>query len=152
MLANVIDLCERLDLRLVHVSGLNVFSGYASSEPIVARPDLALRPRGVYAEAKCRCEQLVQAHRARGLRASVVRPGAIYGPGMPPGSLVARLFDAAAEEAAAAPRAYLLQYSQQELVDAVLSAARALAAGEEVAAERTLDVRLPVLEGAARGS
>jgi predicted dehydrogenase/nucleoside-diphosphate-sugar epimerase len=85
--ANVVDACVAHHVeRLVHVSSVTVLD-YASQPPgavVDERAPLEPRPelRGFYTRAKLAAERIVlDAVRSRMLRAVVVRPGQIVGPG-----------------------------------------------------------------------
>ncbi len=83
---NVIEACLRHGATLVYVSSMSVVdhAGHATGTPITEASPYEPRPnrRGVYTQAKFRAEQMViEAIRERGLRAVVVRPGQIFGPG-----------------------------------------------------------------------
>jgi predicted dehydrogenase/nucleoside-diphosphate-sugar epimerase len=85
--ANVVQSCLRHEVdRLVHVSSVTVL-GYACQRPhavVDERAPLERHPekRGSYTRAKLLAERIVvDAAHARGLRAVVVRPGQIVGPG-----------------------------------------------------------------------
>lgn len=85
--ANVVESCIRHGVRrLVHVSSMSVLD-YATHAPgTVVQETAPLEPsptlRGFYTQSKLEAEQIVlTAARDRGLRAVVVRPGQIVGPG-----------------------------------------------------------------------
>lgn len=81
MLRNVLDVCRANDAELIYLSGWEVYSGYRSPE-ITADEQLPLLPKGPYGEAKLLCENLIELHRRLyGLRATIVRPTPVYGPG-----------------------------------------------------------------------
>ena len=82
---NVVDACVQHGVKLVYVSSMSVVdhaghngSPVTESSPYEPHPDR----RGVYTQTKYRAEQIVlEAVRDRGLRAVIVRPGQIFGPG-----------------------------------------------------------------------
>jgi len=81
MLRNVLDVCRANGADLIYLSGWEVYSGYRSPD-IVADEHLPLLPKGPYGEAKLLCEELIDLHRKLyGLRATIVRPTPVYGPG-----------------------------------------------------------------------
>lgn len=85
---NVIESClEHQVSKLVYVSSLSVIDwASASGAPAVTESSpLEPRPgeRGIYTQTKLAAEKLVSAAvRERGLRAVILRPGQIFGPGM----------------------------------------------------------------------
>jgi nucleoside-diphosphate-sugar epimerase/predicted dehydrogenase len=85
--ANVVDACVKHQVeRLVHVSSLSVLDYAGRSPREVVGEDAPLEPypekRGSYTRAKLLAERIViDASRQRGLRAVVLRPGQIFGPG-----------------------------------------------------------------------
>ena len=84
---NVVDACLRHDVaRLVHVSSLSVLDHAGRDETVKLTENSAYEPhperRGAYTQSKLAAERLVRTAVAeRGLRAVVVRPGQIFGPG-----------------------------------------------------------------------
>jgi nucleoside-diphosphate-sugar epimerase len=83
---NVIDACLRHGARLVYVSSMSVadHAGHTTGVPVTESSAYEPHPdrRGVYTQTKFRAEQMVlEAMRDKGLRAVVVRPGQIFGPG-----------------------------------------------------------------------
>jgi predicted dehydrogenase/nucleoside-diphosphate-sugar epimerase len=85
--SNVVQACLKHDVeRLVHVSSVIVLDYAAQSPSAVVDESAPLEPhpekRGSYTRAKLLAERLVvDASRQHGLRAVVVRPGQIVGPG-----------------------------------------------------------------------
>lgn len=81
MLRNVLDVCVAHDIRLVYMSGWEVYSGYRSSQ-LKADESLPLFPKGPYAEAKYLCEILIEnCRRTQGLRCALLRSSPVYGVG-----------------------------------------------------------------------
>ena len=81
MLRNVLDVCGANSVRLVFLSGWEIYSGYDTAG-MLASEQLAPRPRGPYGEAKYLCECLLRHHEAHhGLRLALLRFGPVYGPG-----------------------------------------------------------------------
>jgi dihydroflavonol-4-reductase len=78
--------------RVVYTSSVSV---YGDRLPLDVAEDAPLNPAGVYGTSKVRAERLVQEAAADGLRAVIVRPCIVYGPGdryfVPQASRVARL-------------------------------------------------------------
>jgi predicted dehydrogenase/nucleoside-diphosphate-sugar epimerase len=84
---NVIEACLRHNVkRLVYVSSLGVLdhAGHQPGQPVTEESPLEPYPdrRGWYTRSKLEAEMAVRAAiRERGLRAVIVRPGQIFGPG-----------------------------------------------------------------------
>ena len=83
---NIIDACVRHNAQLIYVSSMSVadHAGHADGVPVTEQSPYEPHPdrRGVYTQTKYRAEQMVlDAIRDQGLRAVVVRPGQIFGPG-----------------------------------------------------------------------
>jgi predicted dehydrogenase/nucleoside-diphosphate-sugar epimerase len=85
---NVIGACQRFGVRqLVHISSMSVidWAGSAGHGPVTERAALEPRPdeRGAYTRAKLEAEQLVRAAATAGLPCVILRPGQIFGGGIP---------------------------------------------------------------------
>src|SRR5215813_4072767 len=85
---NVIDACKKHGVRqLVHISSMSVidWAGSAGNGPVSEAANLEPRPdeRGAYTRAKLEAEQLVAAAAAAGLPTVILRPGQIFGGGIP---------------------------------------------------------------------
>ncbi|HMG24011.1 MAG TPA: NAD-dependent epimerase/dehydratase family protein, partial [Kofleriaceae bacterium] len=85
---NVIDACNKHRVKqLVHISSMSVidWAGSAGNGPVSEAANLEPRPdeRGAYTRAKLEAEQLVAAAAAAGLPAVILRPGQIFGGGIP---------------------------------------------------------------------
>jgi predicted dehydrogenase/nucleoside-diphosphate-sugar epimerase len=85
---NVIDACKKHGVtQLVHISSMSVidWAGSAGAGPVSEAANLEPRPdeRGAYTRAKLEAEQLVAAAAAQGLPAVILRPGQIFGGGIP---------------------------------------------------------------------
>jgi nucleoside-diphosphate-sugar epimerase len=84
---NVVDACLRHGVKkLVYVSSMSVadHAGHTTGVPVTESSPLEPHPdrRGVYTQTKMRAEEIVlEAIRDKGLRAVIVRPGQIFGPG-----------------------------------------------------------------------
>jgi nucleoside-diphosphate-sugar epimerase len=83
---NVIDACLRHGAKLVYVSSMSVadHAGHQNGAPVTEQSPYEPYPdrRGVYTQTKFRAEHMVlEAMREKGLRAVIVRPGQIFGPG-----------------------------------------------------------------------
>jgi nucleoside-diphosphate-sugar epimerase len=85
---NVIDACKKHGVKqLVHISSMSVidWAGSAGNGPVSEAANLEPRPdeRGAYTRAKLEAEQLVAAAAAQGLPVVILRPGQIFGGGIP---------------------------------------------------------------------
>lgn len=85
---NVIDACTKHGVeQLVHISSMSVvdWAGSANAGPVTESASLEPRPdeRGAYTRAKLEAEQLVTQAAARGLPCVILRPGQIFGGGIP---------------------------------------------------------------------
>lgn len=85
---NVIDACKKHKVKqLVHISSMSVidWAGSAGNGPVSEAAALEPRPdeRGAYTRAKLEAEQLVVAAAAQGLPVVILRPGQIFGGGIP---------------------------------------------------------------------
>ncbi|HEY5938322.1 MAG TPA: NAD-dependent epimerase/dehydratase family protein [Kofleriaceae bacterium] len=85
---NVIDACKRHGVsQLVHISSMSVidWAGSAGNGPVSESANLEPRPdeRGAYTRAKLEAEQLVVAAAQAGLPCVILRPGQIFGGGIP---------------------------------------------------------------------
>jgi nucleoside-diphosphate-sugar epimerase len=85
---NVIDACKKFGVRqLVHISSMSVidWAGSAGNGPVSEAAALEPRPdeRGAYTRAKLEAERLVVEAAAAGLPAVILRPGQIFGGGIP---------------------------------------------------------------------
>jgi nucleoside-diphosphate-sugar epimerase len=81
MLRNVLDVCIARDIKLIYLSGWEVYSGYRSSH-LKADESLPLLPKGPYAETKYLCEMLIEhSRRTQGLRCTMLRSSPVYGIG-----------------------------------------------------------------------
>ena len=85
---NVIDACKKHGVKqLVHISSMSVidWAGSVGNGSVSESANLEPRPdeRGAYTRAKLEAEQLVVAAAAQGLPAVILRPGQIFGGGIP---------------------------------------------------------------------
>ena len=85
---NVIDACKKFGVRqLVHISSMSVvdWAGSADNGPVTETTALEPRAdeRGAYTRAKLEAEQLVAQAAAKGLPCVILRPGQIFGGGIP---------------------------------------------------------------------
>jgi nucleoside-diphosphate-sugar epimerase len=85
---NVIDACKKHGVKqLVYISSMSVidWAGSAGNGPVSETANLEPRPdeRGAYTRAKLEAEQLVAAAAAQGLPVVILRPGQIFGGGIP---------------------------------------------------------------------
>lgn len=81
MLRNVLDVCVTGDIKLIYLSGWEVYSGYRSNY-LSADESLPLLPKGPYAETKYLTEMLIEhCRRTQGLRCTMLRSSPVYGIG-----------------------------------------------------------------------
>lgn len=81
MLRNVLDVCVARDIKLIYLSGWEVYSGYRSNY-LSADESLPLLPKGPYAETKYLTEMLIEhCRRTQGLRCTMLRSSPVYGIG-----------------------------------------------------------------------
>jgi nucleoside-diphosphate-sugar epimerase len=85
---NVVDSCKKHGVKqLVHISSMSVidWAGSAGNGPVSERANLEPRPdeRGAYTRAKLEAEQIVVAAASAGLPCVILRPGQIFGGGIP---------------------------------------------------------------------
>lgn len=81
MLRNVLDVCVARDIKLIYLSGWEVYSGYRSN-CLYADESLPLLPKGPYAETKYLTEILIEhSRRTQGLRCTMLRSSPVYGIG-----------------------------------------------------------------------
>jgi predicted dehydrogenase/nucleoside-diphosphate-sugar epimerase len=85
---NVVDACKKYGVRqVVHISSMSVidWAGSAGNGPVTEAAALEPRPdeRGAYTRAKLEAEQLVSAAARAGLPCVILRPGQIFGGGIP---------------------------------------------------------------------
>lgn len=79
MLRNVLDVSIAHNIRLIYLSGWEVYSGYRSSY-LTADESLPLLPKGPYAETKYLCEMLIEhCRQTQGLECMMLRPSPVYG-------------------------------------------------------------------------
>lgn len=86
--SNVVDACRRFGVQqLVHVSSLSVVdaAGASGGRPIDEETPLEPNPeaRGAYTQAKLEAERTVSAAAGEGLPCVILRPGVIFGGGLP---------------------------------------------------------------------
>jgi 2-alkyl-3-oxoalkanoate reductase len=85
---NVIDACKKHGVKqLVHISSMSVvdWAGSVGAGPVTENAKLEPRPdeRGAYTRAKLEAERLVSEAAAQGLPCVILRPGQIFGGGIP---------------------------------------------------------------------
>lgn len=81
MLRNVLDVCVARDIKLIYLSGWEVYSGYRSNY-LSADESLPLLPKGPYAETKYLTEMLIEhCRRTQDLRCTMLRSSPVYGIG-----------------------------------------------------------------------
>ncbi|WP_300156639.1 NAD-dependent epimerase/dehydratase family protein [Solidesulfovibrio sp.] len=82
MLANVLDTCKQNAIKLVYLSGWDVFSGYATTE-LLADESCPLKAKGPAGTTKVLCEQIIGMYQERfALSCAILRPTPTYGPGV----------------------------------------------------------------------
>jgi predicted dehydrogenase/nucleoside-diphosphate-sugar epimerase len=85
---NVIDACKKYKVKqLVHISSMSVvdWAGMSGNGPVSEAANLEPRPdeRGAYTRAKLEAERLVTQAAEQGLPCVILRPGQIFGGGIP---------------------------------------------------------------------
>ncbi|MCS6955558.1 MAG: NAD-dependent epimerase/dehydratase family protein [Candidatus Calescibacterium sp.] len=81
MLKNILDVCAQNKIRIIYVSGWEVYSGYKSI-CLYADETLPALPKGTYAETKWLSEQLIEKyHQNYQLNYVILRSSPIYGVG-----------------------------------------------------------------------
>lgn len=84
MLRNVLEVCKHNGLGMLYLSNMAVFSGHTGPKPLYANANSRLCPQDTYGQSKALCEQLLGYYRdLHQVNAVLLRPTAIYGPGMP---------------------------------------------------------------------
>ena len=79
MLKNVLDVCRENNLRLVFLSGWEVYSGYRT-QGLLAGEQTPLFPGGTYGQTKYLCEILIENYRVlHGIQTLVLRSSPVYG-------------------------------------------------------------------------
>jgi UDP-glucuronate decarboxylase len=79
MLKNVLDVCRTNQLKLIFLSGWEIYSGYKSNG-IQADEFLAPNAKGTYGETKWLCELLIKQYiNNYGLACQIIRSGPVYG-------------------------------------------------------------------------
>lgn len=96
MMRNILEVCRLNQRGVLYLSGLVVFSGYITDYVLNTRSSLELWPKGVYAETKFLCEELIRIYqKTYNLEAIVLRPSALYGTGMDRTTFISKFFKAA---------------------------------------------------------
>jgi nucleoside-diphosphate-sugar epimerase len=81
MLRNVLDVCVARSIKLIYLSGWEVYSGYRSN-CLTADESLPLLPKGPYAETKYLAEMMIEhCRRTQDLRCTILRSSPVYGIG-----------------------------------------------------------------------
>lgn len=81
MLRNVLEVCRVKNVRLLYLSSLSIYTGYEA--PLVVSSKTEPLPAGVYGQTKFLCEELISVYKKlNNVKATVLRPGYVYGPGM----------------------------------------------------------------------
>lgn len=80
MLKNVLDICVENNLRLVYLSGWEIYSGYKARE-LRANEELTPCPSSTYGQTKLLCENLIEHFRRHlGISCTILRSSPAYGP------------------------------------------------------------------------
>jgi nucleoside-diphosphate-sugar epimerase len=96
MMKSALEVCRLNGTLLFWLSSLAIYSGYQTSAITHAHSELQPIPYGTYAESKFLCEELVRLYeKNHGTKTIVLRPAAVYGPGMPRSTIVAKFFEMA---------------------------------------------------------
>jgi nucleoside-diphosphate-sugar epimerase len=81
MLKNVLDVCRSNKVKIIYLSGWEIYSGYKSSG-LLANEQLQAYPKGTYGETKWFCELLIKQYaEIYGVKYQIIRSGPVYGPG-----------------------------------------------------------------------
>ncbi|WXG47429.1 MAG: NAD(P)-dependent oxidoreductase [Candidatus Atabeyarchaeum deiterrae] len=92
MLRNILEVCRLNNIPLLYLSSLAVFTGYHNLETI--SPETRPLPEGVYGQTKYLCEKLIESYEELyGLKAVLLRPSYIYGPGMDKSRVIYKFID-----------------------------------------------------------
>ncbi len=95
MTKNLLEVCRLSGCSLLFVSSLTVFSGHVSDQPLIANT-LTRRPKGTYGETKFLCEELINCSQTvYKVKAAILRPAAVYGPGQDNATFIEKFFAAA---------------------------------------------------------
>jgi UDP-glucuronate decarboxylase len=95
MTKNLLEVCRLNGCSLLFVSSLTVFSGHVSGQPLMANT-LTPQPKGTYGETKFLCEELINCYQAvHKVKAAILRPAAVYGPGQDNATFIEKFFAAA---------------------------------------------------------
>jgi UDP-glucuronate decarboxylase len=96
MIKNILEICRLNGLGLLYISGLVVFSGHTTGSIMKANSSLKLNPKGVYAESKYFCEEMIRLYQETwGINAVILRPAALYGKEMDRSTFVSKFFELA---------------------------------------------------------
>jgi nucleoside-diphosphate-sugar epimerase len=96
MMKSALEVCRLNGTLLFWLSSLAIYSGYQTQTVVHAHSELQPIPYGTYAESKFLCEELVRLYeKNHGTKTIVLRPAAVYGPGMPRSTIVAKFFEMA---------------------------------------------------------
>lgn len=79
MLKNILDICRTNNVKLIFLSGWEIYSGYKSLG-LLANESLEPNPKGTYGETKWLCEELIKKYITNyNIRCQIVRSGPVYG-------------------------------------------------------------------------
>jgi nucleoside-diphosphate-sugar epimerase len=79
MLKNILDVCRTNGVRLIFLSGWEIYSGY-NSAGLMANESLPANAKGTYGETKWLCELLIKQYVANyNIKCQILRSGPVYG-------------------------------------------------------------------------
>nr|MCU0323536.1 NAD-dependent epimerase/dehydratase family protein [Chitinophagaceae bacterium] len=79
MLKNILDICRTNDVKLIFLSGWEIYSGYKSLG-LLANESLKPNPKGTYGETKWLCELLIRKYIENyNIKCQIIRSGPVYG-------------------------------------------------------------------------
>lgn len=97
MLKNVLDVCRTNQVKLVYLSGWEIYSGYRSAT-LLADEKLPPNPKGTYGETKWFCELLIKQYAdIYGVDFQIIRSGPVYGVGAERPKFIFNFIDKARE-------------------------------------------------------
>jgi UDP-glucuronate decarboxylase len=79
MLKNILDLCRTNNIKLIFLSGWEIYTGY-KSHGLLANENLEPNPKGTYGETKWLCELLIKKYVENyNVKCQIIRSGPVYG-------------------------------------------------------------------------
>jgi len=79
MLKNILDICRTCNVKLIYLSGWEIYSGYKSNV-LFANENITPNPKGTYGETKWLCELLIKQYVVNyGIKHLIIRSGPVYG-------------------------------------------------------------------------